>query len=268
LPLSYLKKTIQRVRERTDVVFHVLKSTIQGNAIEKVTDFQKKARPVLLLYGWGMTRRVFHILETRFRRDGFVVFTLNLGGIFDTYNTRRIEELAKLVALKIERLYRKGKLRHKLAIVGHSKGGLIGQYYVKFLGGANYVDTLITMGTPHQGTPWAHLVTYTPFVFLTPSLKQMAPGSAFLRKLNEAPWPKGVRAVSLFSKEDILCPYPSGRLDESLHPHVENIEMKVISHMDFLIKKSVYKTIHKKLKTLPKVKPTRTKHRSSPLPAR
>ena len=65
-----------------------------SNRIERLTDFEKCEHPVLLLYGFGATRRTVSILEQRLRRDGFCVFSLNLGGVFDTFNTRCIEELS------------------------------------------------------------------------------------------------------------------------------------------------------------------------------
>ena len=67
-----------------------------------------------------------------------------------------MEELAKLVKKKIERLHRRYGLG-RISIIGHSKGGLIGYYYIKKLGGAKRVRGLITLGTPHYGNPWALL---------------------------------------------------------------------------------------------------------------
>src|SRR5262245_29686715 len=99
-----------------------VKLALEGNRVERLTDFSHCKRPVLLLYGFGATRSVLNILERRLRNDGFGVFSFNLGGIFHTFNTRCIEEMAQLVHEKVERLCQKYHLK-KISIIGHSKGG-------------------------------------------------------------------------------------------------------------------------------------------------
>ena len=36
---------------------------------------------------------------------------------------------------------------HRVSLVGHSQGGMLPRYYIKFLGGANKVDDLVGLGT-------------------------------------------------------------------------------------------------------------------------
>lgn len=45
-----------------------------------------------------------------------------------------------------------------LTIVAHSMGGLISRYYIERLGGASAVRNLVTVGTPHAGSPEALLI--------------------------------------------------------------------------------------------------------------
>ena len=40
---------------------------------------------------------------------------------------------------------------------GHSLGGLIARYYVQRQGGDHRVESLVTLGTPHQGSVWANV---------------------------------------------------------------------------------------------------------------
>lgn len=42
-------------------------------------------------------------------------------------------------------------------LVGHSQGGLVARYYVKYLGGDGEVDSLVMLGTPNYGTALANL---------------------------------------------------------------------------------------------------------------
>jgi triacylglycerol lipase len=103
--------------------------------VQRRTDFSRCERPVLLLYGFLATRRTFEVLERRLRRDGYCVFSLNLGGVGRSLNTSGIDDLADFVRAKVERIYGRNPGLGPLTIIGHSKGGLIGAYYVKKLGG-------------------------------------------------------------------------------------------------------------------------------------
>ena len=223
--------------------------TLEGNKVEKLTDFKKSKHPVLLLYGFGATRRTFAILEQRLRRDGFSVFSLNLGGFLDTFNTRCIEELAEHVDEKIERLFKRYKLK-KISVIGHSEGGLIGRYYVKRLGGSKRVHTLITLGTPHNGNPWALLGLATPLVLLSKSIRQMFPMSPFIRALKQGSFPKNVRFVSIYSRDDRVCFYKSAMLDiPAKSPNLKNVEISGMNHIDLVIRKAAYNVIRRELRT-------------------
>jgi triacylglycerol esterase/lipase EstA (alpha/beta hydrolase family) len=81
-------------------------------------------------------------------------------------------------------------------LVGHSQGGMMPNYYLKFLGGASKVHTLVGLAPSNHGTTLGGLTTLIeqfPFasllvpVFLevigAPSLPQQESGSAFEKKL-------------------------------------------------------------------------------------
>jgi len=216
-----------------------------GNEIQRRTDFSRCPRPVLLLYGFWSTRRVFEVLEARLRRDGYCVFSINLGGVFDAFNTRGIDTCAEKVRDKVERLYNRYDLG-PLSIIGHSKGGLIGRYYVKRLGGDRRVNTLITLAAPHHGTPVAYAgVALTGAV--SRSVWQMTPMSRFIRRLKLGPFPSGVRFVSVYSKADKVAPFPTPLLETEGAPNLHNIEVADVGHHDFLTRRSVYQVIQREL---------------------
>ncbi len=247
MPTTRIKKYAQQARKDLGATLTYLRLALKGNKVERITDFNACKHPVLLIYGFGATRRIFSILERRLRKDGFCVFSLNLGGLFETFNTRCIEELALLVHTKIEKLCDKYNLG-KMSIIGHSKGGLIGRYYIKRLGGARRVRTLITMGTPHHGNPWALLGVLSPLSLISKSIWQMLPMSPFIRKLKKGPWPKNVRLVSLYSKDDRICFYKSAMLDiPEKSTNIRNVELHGMSHSDYIIRKSVYQVIKREL---------------------
>lgn len=230
-----LRSRVRRIRNhfgRPDV----------ANRIRKRTDFTRCAKPVLLIYGFMATRRSFEVMERRLRRDGYCVFSLNLGGLRGAFNNRSIEDLAAHVAAKIERMYERYQLG-PLTIIGHSKGGLIGAHYVKHLGGHRRVRTLITLGTPHNGTPFAYLgLLIAP---LAQSVLEMMPVSPFIRRMQRSPMPASVWFASLWSREDSVCPFPAAVVDES-PANAKNVEVQA-PHLDLLLRKHVYDAVRAEL---------------------
>jgi pimeloyl-ACP methyl ester carboxylesterase len=206
--------------------------------IERRSDFGHCQRPVLLLYGSFTNRCTFEVLERRLRRDGYCVFSLDLGGVAKSFNTRGIDDLADFVRTKVERIYRRNPGMGPLTVIGHSKGGLIGTYYVKKLGGWRRTRALVTLGTPHHGTPAAY--AGLPFGLFARSLWQMTPMSSFIRRLQRGAWPPGVRFTSMYSKDDLLAPFPSTLIETHGLPYLRNVEVEAKGHREFLYKKAVY----------------------------
>jgi triacylglycerol lipase len=205
-----------------------------GNEVVRATDFNRCARPVLLLPGFMATRRGLTVLERRLRRDGYCVFSLNLGGFLGTFNTR-----------SIERLYQKHDLG-PLSIIGHSKGGLIGRYYVKRLGGHERTCALVTLGTPHHGTPTAYVGAALTGLF-APSIWQLMPMSPFIRRLKQGAFPPHVQFASIFSKADTIAPFPAPMIEDDGKENLVNIEVPDIAHHHFLTRKRVYDVVRTQL---------------------
>jgi pimeloyl-ACP methyl ester carboxylesterase len=248
MAFKQLQRYLRRVQQQTEKTFEYVRLSLEGNKIERLTNFRKMRRPVLLLQGYGASRKVLHVLESRLRKDGFNVFSLNLGGLLDRFSTRPIPYLAHFIADKIDALYKRHSIREKLIVIGHSKGGLIGRCYLKDFQGHRRVKKLITLATPHNGNPWAMLGLFTPLGVVTKSLRQMAPLSPFIRRMNRTPWPPGVRIVSIYSKDDTICPYPSAVLRfPAKSKRLKNVEIEDVGHAEFLSKRKVYNLIRKEL---------------------
>src|SRR5512144_3197882 len=198
-------RAVRRAARKVERMAAALELPGAENRVEKRTDFRDCPRPVLLLHGWLSARRTFEVLERRLRRDGYGVFSLDLGGLRGSSIGRGVDDLADLVRAKVERIYARNPGLGPLTIVGHSKGGLIAAYYVKKLGGWRRTRAVVTLGTPHRGTPRAWLGI--PFALLARSLVQMIPGSPFLARLLDGPWPTQVRLTSIWSREDEASPF-------------------------------------------------------------
>ena len=243
--MTRLEIALRRVRAEARDVMRYFDPRGVGTDIKRTTDFTRCMRPVLLLPGFMATRRGLTVLERRLRRDGYCVFSLNLGGLLGSFNTRSIEESALLVREKVERLYRRYDLG-PLAIIGHSQGGLIGRYYIKRLGGHERTCALVTLGTPHHGTPTAYVGAALTGLF-APSIWQLTPMSSFIRKLKLGTFPEHVRLASLYSKADNIVPFPTGIIEDDGRDNLLNIEVEGIQHYEFLTTKKVYDVVRQQL---------------------
>lgn len=238
-------RALRRTARKVERLAAALEAKIDGEHVERRTEFEDCPRPVLLLHGWFSTRRTLDVLERRLRRDGYGVFSLDLGGLRGSVVGRGIDDLADLVRAKIERLYARYPGLGPLSIVGHSKGGLVAAYYVKRLGGWRRTRAVVTLGTPHRGTPLAWLGL--PFAPLVPSLVQMTPRSGFLGRLHEGAWPAQVRLTSIWSRLDAASPYPSCLLATHGLPHLANAEVEA-DHRGLVLRKKVYEVVLRELR--------------------
>ncbi|MFZ1344911.1 esterase/lipase family protein [Thiothrix eikelboomii] len=137
------------------------------------------------------------------KRPKKVVYTLELP------NQRSITQQAAVLDHYLRVLAAERK--EPLSLVGHSAGGLVGRYWLVTAQSVP-VDTLITIATPHLGTPWAdfsEVAINTPLAELAASLgldlasaqplskelREERPGN-FLYWLNHQPHP-AIRYVAI-----------------------------------------------------------------------
>lgn len=224
------RRTFESVRG----YFHVHR---EHAAIHRLVHFSHAARPVLLVCGELGVSRACDVLERRLTRDGHCVSAVHLGGWSHPFQEHRIEVCAEQLRDEVERLYARYEMG-PLSLIGHGKGGLIARYYVKRIGGDRRVRNLITLGTPHNGTPSAYLGLTS---------WQMTPMSRFIRRLKMGAFPHHVRFVSIYSKEDRVNPFPSCILETNGHANLLNLEVHGVSHRQYLVHHGVYQVIHREL---------------------
>ena len=127
----------------------------------------------------------------------------------------------------------------KVDLVGHSQGGMMPNYYIKFLGGASKVNELIGLSPSNHGTTLSGLTKFLevfPFAsgiigglleFLgAPSLPEQEETSAFIKKLfgRGDPVVAGVRYVVIQTTHDeVVTPYAHAFLSGS---NVTNITIQ------------------------------------------
>jgi triacylglycerol esterase/lipase EstA (alpha/beta hydrolase family) len=226
----------------------VRKVYLRGNRVVRRGDFAQHAETVLLLHGFFQTRAVWEVMEDRLRYDGYGVFSFDLGGLLHRFNTRRPADLAQGIAEKIERVCERYGLE-RFHIVGHSQGGLVARQYVQVHGGHRRVKSLVTLGTPHHGTPTALVGS---MLMLGGTLSaapwDLLPGSRFLRRLSRDAFPADIPLVSIYSKHDLVCPYPfsilrPGPEQASMRNHL----VRGVGHTELTCDAAVYRLVRAEL---------------------
>jgi triacylglycerol esterase/lipase EstA (alpha/beta hydrolase family) len=167
---------------------------------------------------------------------GYCVYSFNYGetilsgllGSIDGLGNIETQSAAELNSFVGKVLSKTGA--SKVDMVGHSQGGMMPNYYLKFLGGASKVHTLIGLSPSNHGTTVSGLTTLIekfPFasllvpVFLevigAPALPQQESGSAFQKKLFAGgDTVSGPRYVVIKTTHDeVVTPYTNAFLSGS-----------------------------------------------------
>ena len=175
--------------------------------------------PVLLVHGLVDNRSVFSVMSLSLRRRGFAhVCTWNYSPLLTD-----VARGAADLGAHIERICEQTG-HDRVHVVGHSLGGLISRYYVQRLRGDRRVASLVTLGTPHAGSAWAHVVP-------TPLIRQLRPGSPVFRELAEPAPDCRTPITAVYSDLDqMVVPTSSGRCD---HPdlHARNVLVRGVGHL-------------------------------------
>ena len=233
---------------------------MRGNRIVRRDDLGRHDQTVLLLHGFMQTRNVWEVMEDRLRYDGYGVFSFDLGGLFNTFNTRPIPALAEAVSAKIERVCEKYGI-DRFHVIGHSKGGLIARHYVQFCGGDRRVKSLIALGTPFHGTPTALVgAMITGGGLLGRSVLQMLPHSPLVRRMARDSFPAHVPLISVYSRHDLVCPHwcsvlrpPPGATG------MKNVPVRGIGHTALTHDPGVYLIVRSQLEEASKLWEERTR---------
>ncbi|WP_215450756.1 triacylglycerol lipase [Streptomyces sp. ATCC 21386] len=124
-------------------------------------------------------------------------------------------------------------------LVGHSQGGMMPRYYLKFLGGAAEVNALVGIAPSNHGTTLnglTQLLDHFPgagdlLSTATPALADQVVGSPFLTKLNGGgdTVPGVTYTVLATQYDEVVTPYRSQFLDG---PNVRNIVIQDLCALD------------------------------------
>ena len=119
-------------------------------------------------------------------------------------------------------------------LVGHSLGGVVIAQAIASGRLDGRVDTVVTLGSPFGGSPWANLL---PFGEIAQALRE---GSPLLRRLASAPAPDGVRWLAFTATLDMIVP---GLRSVPAHAQVETITVRGVGHLGMLLSRQVVGSI-------------------------
>ncbi|MFG1793375.1 esterase/lipase family protein [Nocardia sp. NPDC049149] len=192
-------------------------------------------RPVVLAHGTFENRLDnWLLMSPALAKAGYCVFALDYGKVAGgtLSGIGPMAASAREISDFIDRVLSTTGAK-KVDIVGHSQGGMLPRYYLKNLGGAAKVNTLVGLAPDNHGTQWGVLnlpITIVPPVTaaVCPSCIEQLPTSDFIRQLNSGGETlPGIKYTVVASRTDeFATPYTTGFLTPG--PNVTNILLQDI----------------------------------------
>ena len=198
-------------------------------------------RPVVLVHGtFADMSNSWQAISPLLKNNGYCVFALNYGayngsGAIGVYGVDDIPTSAgELNAFVDKVLAATGAA--EVDLVGHSQGGMMPRYYLKYLGGAAKVHTLVGLSPSNHGTTLDGLFVLSNFFpganqftgALCPACEQQRAGSTFITDLNSGgETVAGVDYTVIQTRYDqVVTPYTSAFLigpEREQHPPPEPV---------------------------------------------
>jgi triacylglycerol esterase/lipase EstA (alpha/beta hydrolase family) len=203
---------------------------------------EEHPRPVVLVHGTGGNAVDNWLgLAPYLKNRGYCVFSLDYGqynNIPLLYGLGPVEDSAEQLDTFVDKVLG-ATGTEKVDIVGHSQGGMMPRYYMKFLGGADKVNALVGIAPSNHGTTLSGLTKLVDLIpglgdavdGLAPSLMQQKEGSELLNRLNEGgDTLPGVKYTVIATKYDeVVTPYKSQFLEG---PNVNNVLLQDLCPAD------------------------------------
>lgn len=187
-------------------------------------------RPVVLVNGtFADMSDNWQALSPLLKNNGWCVFAFNYGsysgsGAIGVYGVGDIGNSAAELSAFVDKVLN-ATGASQVDLVGHSQGGMMPRYYLKYLGGAAKVHTLVGLSPSNHGTTLDGLFTLASFFpgasqftgALCPACQQQEAGSAFLNALNSGgdTVPAVEYTVIQTRYDQVVTPYSSAFLSGS-----------------------------------------------------
>ncbi|MFJ6196427.1 lipase family alpha/beta hydrolase [Micromonospora sp. NPDC092111] len=206
------------------------------------------ANPVIVVGGLIGVSIAYEPIAARLRADGFRVYVYQLPGL----GFGDITDSARAFATYVDQV-RAATGAARVDLVGHSEGGLVSRWYVKFLGGTDKVARYISLGSPQQGTYVANILKVVGLGSCAGivACQQMSIGSDFLAGLNAGDGtPGAVRWTTVRTNQDELVrPVDNATLaDGATNVLVQAwCPLRVVGHLGLVLDGSTYTVVRQAL---------------------
>ncbi|MCW2762792.1 MAG: estB [Marmoricola sp.] len=196
-------------------------------------------RPVVLVHGTGGNKNTnWQTYAPLLANNGYCVFSLTYGvtagtpkGPDQLGGLDKMETSAAALRTFVNKV-RSATGARQVDILGHSQGTLMPNYYAKFLGGAPYVHSYVSLAPLWHGTSLGapaqlsqSMKVFAPTAGpadtpVCPACSQMSTGSPFMQKMRAGGVAvKGITYTNIVTKYDqLVSPYTSG-----IEPGMRNI---------------------------------------------
>lgn len=171
--------------------------------------------PVMLVHGLGADKSCFSIMEDFLHRAGYTVYSVSYSCVGSD-----IEACARILERETSWLLDETGA-DRVHVVAHSLGGVVLRWAAAHTRMCGWLSVGITLGSPHRGTPAAHLAP-TGLPGLGRIVSQLRPGAITIDDEGlEAV--KGTRWLALSGENDMVVPPKYARL-----PHSRNVRNAVV----------------------------------------
>ncbi|MGR6321048.1 alpha/beta fold hydrolase [Micromonospora soli] len=206
------------------------------------------ANPVVVVGGLIGISIAYEPIAARLRADGYRVSIFQLPNL----GFGDIRESARALSAYVDQV-RAATGAARVDLVTHSEGGLVGRWYVKFLGGADKVDRYLSLGTPQYGTYVADLINFLGLGSCAGivACQQMTTGSSFLADLNggdDTPGPVRWTTVRTW-QDELVRPVDNASLaDGATNVLVQAwCPLRVVGHLGLVLDGTTYTVVRQAL---------------------
>lgn len=188
---------------------------------ERLRPLAKGEFPILLVHGYCCNRGVWWRLRRRLEQAGSCVATVNLEPMYGS-----IDDYVEPLRRRIEALCAETGAQ-RVVLVAHSMGGIACRAYLSRYGAARAAK-LVTLASPHHGSEIARIGPGR-------NARQVEPGSAWLRALEQKGLPAGLPVACIYSVHDnFVMPQDSNRLEGA-----ENRPFAGVGHLAMMFSRRI-----------------------------
>lgn len=183
----------------------------------------QRPRPIVLVHGTAEAPVInWSGLAPYLANEGLCVHTVRYGMRFGIPGLADVRRSAGELAAGVDAVLAKHPGATQVDLVGHSQGGMMPRWYIKFLGGGPKVHRLVGISSSNHGSTIFGLTTLidqlrlrSTIAVASPAVAQQLRGSTLLRDLNAGDETPGDTLYDVIATkyDEVVTPYTSSRLD-------------------------------------------------------